>query len=146
MFAVKKQHLHPSATDTLIGEGSQFEGKVRSEASIRIEGQVTGDVYCAGDVTIGEHGTVKSHVAARNLVLAGTVYGDVFVGEKLTITATGRLFGNTKARSFVIEEGGIFHGISQMAEGGSNREEPAGDGQEDGAGPLQQAYPGTAAV
>lgn len=34
--------LDPDTTDTLVGEGSSFEGNIKSDASIRIEGKVTG--------------------------------------------------------------------------------------------------------
>jgi cytoskeletal protein CcmA (bactofilin family) len=119
MFKGKKHGLDLNKTDTLIGEGSLFEGKIKSEASIRIEGQVTGDVDCVGDVIIGEHGVVKSNVIARNVILAGTVNGNVLCKGKLTIRSTGKLYGNTTALSLVIDEGGIFQGSSTMDNGGT---------------------------
>jgi cytoskeletal protein CcmA (bactofilin family) len=125
MFKGKKHALDLHTTDTLIGEGSLFEGKIKSEASIRIEGQVTGDVDCAGDVTIGEHGVVKSNVIARNVILAGTVNGNVQCKGKLTIRSTGRLNGNTTAQSLVIDEGGIFQGMSKMDSGTPEVEQQA---------------------
>lgn len=114
MFKGKKHALGLYATDTLIGESTLFEGRIKSEASIRIEGQVTGDVDCAGDVTIGEKGIVKSNVIARNVILAGTVNGNVLCKGKLTIHSTGKLYGNTTAQSLVIAEGGLFQGMSKM--------------------------------
>ncbi|GAA4838304.1 hypothetical protein GCM10023310_15070 [Paenibacillus vulneris] len=117
MFKARKAGRDLQTTDTLIGEGTLFEGRIKSEASIRIEGQITGDVDCAGDVTIGEHGVVKSNVIARNVILAGTVNGNVLCKGKLTIRATGKLFGNTTAQSLIIDEGGIFQGTSKMDNG-----------------------------
>jgi cytoskeletal protein CcmA (bactofilin family) len=119
MFKGKKHALDLHTTDTLIGEGTLFEGKIKSEASIRIEGQITGDVDCAGDVTIGEHGNVKSNVIARNVILAGTVNGNIICKGKLTIHSTGKLYGNTTAQSLVIAEGGLFQGASKMESGDS---------------------------
>lgn len=110
MFKSKKV----SMTDTLIGEGTTFEGRIKSEASIRIEGNITGDIECLGDVIIGEHGSVKSNISARDVVLAGTVQGNVVTKGKLTITSTGSLQGNISAASFIIEEGGLFQGNSKM--------------------------------
>jgi cytoskeletal protein CcmA (bactofilin family) len=113
MFKSKKK-VDPNSTDTLIGENSVFEGKIKSEASIRIEGQILGDVECFGDVIVGENGSVKSNINARNAILAGTVQGNVTVKDKLTVTSTGKLNGNIMARSFIIEEGGVFQGNSKM--------------------------------
>lgn len=116
MFKSSKK-VDPNSTDTLIGENSVFEGKIKSEASIRIEGQIHGNVESSGDVVVGVHGVVKSNITARNAVLAGTVHGNVTVTDKLTITSTGKLHGNIAAQSFVIEEGGLFQGSSKMERG-----------------------------
>lgn len=112
MFKGKRVDL--SATDTLIGEGSVFEGKVKSEASIRIEGQMIGDIECGGDVTIGEAGKVKSNIFARNVIVAGVVHGNVTAKGTLTISASGQLYGNTAAQTLVISEGAVFQGTSKM--------------------------------
>jgi cytoskeletal protein CcmA (bactofilin family) len=114
MFKKGKHLMNPNTTDTLIGEGTSFEGRIKSEASIRIEGGITGDIDCAGDVIIGEHGVVKSNIAARDVVLAGSVTGNITTKGKLTITSTGSLHGNISAASFIIEEGGVFQGSSKM--------------------------------
>ncbi|OXM85157.1 bactofilin family protein [Paenibacillus rigui] len=121
----KKSKRDSFATDTLIGEGTLFEGRIKSEASIRIEGQITGDVDCAGDVTIGEHGVVKSNVIARNVILAGHVHGNVLCKGKLTIRSTGKLYGNTTAQSLIIDEGGVFQGTSKMDNGSVSNPDPS---------------------
>lgn len=120
MFA-KKQKMDPGSTDTLIGEGSSFEGTLRSQASIRLEGEIAGDIECAGDVIIGEKGSARSNVTARNVVLAGTVHGNIQASGTLTIKGSGKLYGNLTVRELLIEAGGIFHGNSRM----SGPEQPA---------------------
>ncbi|MFB9275330.1 bactofilin family protein [Cohnella cellulosilytica] len=117
MFKSKKSKIDPNMTDTLIGEGTAFEGKIKSEAGLRVEGQMEGDIDCAGDVTIGENGIARSHIQARNIVIAGKVVGNVAAAAKLTIKSTGRLNGNLSALELSIESGGIFHGTSRMNDG-----------------------------
>ncbi len=114
MFNGKKKQMNPSITDTLVGEGTHFEGRIKSEASLRIEGMITGDIECTGDVTVGENGGVKSNISARNIIIAGSVHGNIMTKGILKITATGKLFGNTTAASLMIEEGGVFQGTSKM--------------------------------
>ncbi|CAM3624192.1 bactofilin family protein [Marinicrinis lubricantis] len=116
MFKNKvKQSIDPSTTDTLIGEGSCFEGNLTSQATIRIEGQMKGDIQCEGDVIIGENGDVHSNIRARNLIVAGKLTGDAHAAELLKITSKGQIFGNVRCKSIVIEEGGTFSGSSDMA-------------------------------
>jgi|GEM_PF-305383 len=114
MFIAKKFAPGRSVTDTLIGEGSVLEGRIVSAASLRLEGRITGDIECAGDVIIGERGCATSNITAREVVLAGQVVGNVKATGKLTITATGSLQGNIRAASISIEEGGVFQGMSLM--------------------------------
>ena len=120
MFGKKKVKINPNTTDTLIGEGTKFEGRIKSEASLRIEGQLTGDIECIGDVTIGEHGLVKSNISARNVTIAGTVYGNILTTGLLTVTSTGQLHGNTTSHSLIIAEGGLFQGQSKMLQDQKN--------------------------
>ncbi len=129
----KKSKIDPNSTDTLIGEGTHFEGKIQSEAGIRIEGHLTGDIVCTGDVTIGEHGKADSHISARHVILAGQVNGNVAASGKLTIKATGKLFGNLSAKELSIESGGLFQGNSKMdaAQGQPVAEEKRPSGAKD---------------
>jgi cytoskeletal protein CcmA (bactofilin family) len=120
MFKKKKSKINPNTTDTLIGEGSVFEGRIRSEASLRVEGIINGDIECVGDVTIGEHGHAKSNIIARNVTIAGMVQGNVSTRGLLTITATGQLFGNTLSHTLLIAEGGVFQGQSKMQQESKN--------------------------
>lgn len=115
MFKNKSAKINPDTTDTLIGEGTIFEGIIKSEASIRVEGQVVGDIVSTGDVTIGENGSARSNISARDLILAGQLIGNAEVKGKLTIRATGTLIGNLSAHSLLIESGGVFQGKSKMA-------------------------------
>jgi cytoskeletal protein CcmA (bactofilin family) len=109
-----KNKSNPKATDTLVGEMTICEGKIISEASLRIEGQMNGDIECAGDITIGENAVVQSSIHARDVILAGKVKGNIHTNGKLIVLSTGVLIGNIDVRSFVIQEGGIFQGSSMM--------------------------------
>lgn len=111
-------------TDTLIGASTICEGKIISEASIRIEGQLHGDLECAGDVTIGEQAVVNSSIIARDIIIAGKVKGNVQSRGKLTVTHTGSLAGNIDVRSFIIQEGGVFQGTSSMNQSANVEERP----------------------
>ncbi len=114
MFKNKKSKIDPNMTDTLIGEGTHFEGKIKSEAGIRVEGHLTGDIECTGDVTIGENGSARSNIRARHVILAGQVTGNITASGHLAIKATGKLLGNLSAQELSIESGGIFQGNSKM--------------------------------
>jgi len=144
-----KKKIDLGTTDTLIGEGSTFEGKIKSQASIRLEGEITGDVVCEGDVIIGERGVARSNVSARNVVLAGTVHGNIAAKEKLTVKSSGRLFGNLSAAELAIEAGGLFQGTSRMENkdaAGEDSRASATAGREIERRPAEDAAAGVAAA
>ncbi|WP_213652250.1 polymer-forming cytoskeletal protein [Paenibacillus sp. J23TS9] len=102
-------------TDSLIGRGTEVEGALACEANVRIEGKFNGVIESRACVTIGEHAVARSDISAREVVIAGKVYGDVQAEGKLTITPTGQMFGDVlAASSLVIAEGGILNGSSKM--------------------------------
>lgn len=115
MLKNKQKRINPGSTDTLIGEGSKVEGNIASKASLRIEGQLVGDIECEGDVVIGEHGKLQSHIQARNVYNAGWIEGSVHTKGILSISSSGQVHGDIKVRSLSIAEGGLFQGSSQMA-------------------------------
>ncbi len=110
----RKAKTNPNVTDTLIGEGTVIKGPLKSKASIRIEGKTTGDIVCEGDVTIGVNGYAKSDISARNVIIAGTVKGNVTSKGKLTIHCSGKLYGNLSCGSLNIVKGGVVLGSSKM--------------------------------
>ncbi|MNI33494.1 Polymer-forming cytoskeletal [compost metagenome] len=111
---LKKKNIDLKTTDTLIGGSTILEGKIISEASLRVEGQMNGDMECAGDIIIGENAVVQSNIHARDVIIAGKVKGNIHTRGRLTVTHTGLLIGNIDVHSFIIQEGGIFQGTSSM--------------------------------
>ncbi|MCI3927221.1 polymer-forming cytoskeletal protein [Paenibacillus sp. TRM 82003] len=113
-FGKRQADKNVSATDTLIGEGTIVEGKIVTTASLRIEGSVVGDIECSGDVTIGEKGSARSIIAARNVFNAGAIAGSVRAKGKLTITSRGRVEGDIHVGSLHVSEGGVLSGVCEM--------------------------------
>lgn len=113
MFS-NKEAKKTSQTETIIGAETVIEGKLTIGTSVRIDGHVYGEIDCKGDVTIGDNGYAEEKITARNLNIAGTVKGQLFVNEKIHIHPTGKLIGHAEMASIVMEEGAYFQGESKM--------------------------------
>lgn len=109
--------------DTLVGQGTLLKGRVEAQGTLRIDGFIEGEIVTTGDVIIGEKGTVKAQVTARNLTIGGTMEGNAIVGESLSILPQGRLVGDAKMKKLIIEEGAFFQGRSEMQGKGEEEEE-----------------------
>lgn len=114
---LNKKKIQVDSVDTVIGADTVLEGTIRSKTSLRVEGEIHGEIYCDGDITVGKEGKLDHQVSARNITLAGTIEGNVDVQEKLHILSSGKLVGKVAMKSLMIEEGATFDGESHMKNG-----------------------------
>ena len=110
-----------TAADTIVGPQSYFTGTFRSEKDLRIEGTLEGEIDCRGTVIVAKDATLSATVRARNIEIAGSVTGDVFIEERLHLRSSGEMRGQSHAASFIVEEGGYFEGEMKM--GATDQEE-----------------------
>jgi len=112
---VKEKMTKKWEMDSLVGEKTRLDGKMRSEKSVRIDGELFGNIECEEVVIIGKKGIATSDIKAKEVILEGIVNGSV-ITEKLVIKATGKLIGDTNVKSLIVEEGGKLFGRSAMLE------------------------------
>lgn len=116
-----KDHKRLAATDTLIGQGTISEGRLICEASLRIEGEHRGDIECKADVIIGECGLARSNITARDITIAGKVFGDIVTKGRLIITSSGTLTGAITTQTLIIQDGGKLNGNCYMEQAADSK-------------------------
>jgi cytoskeletal protein CcmA (bactofilin family) len=104
------------AIENVLGKSCVIRGDLTAEGAFRIDGTIEGSVESRGAVIIGDSGVVRGSVRGSNVVVAGTVQGDVACPGHLEILAKGRVEGDIDARSMRIETGGVFCGTSRMGD------------------------------
>jgi cytoskeletal protein CcmA (bactofilin family) len=102
---------------TIVGAGARLEGNVVSAGSLRIDGQVKGQINADGDVTLSPQSQVEADIRAQNVSVAGRFNGNIVVKDKAHLARGGRIDGNITSKTLVVEEGGVFHGQSIMDAG-----------------------------
>jgi cytoskeletal protein CcmA (bactofilin family) len=105
---------------TIVGTGARLEGNVVSAGSLRIDGQVKGQINADGDVTLSSQSQVEADIRAQNVSVAGRFTGNIVVKDKAHLARGGRIDGNITSKTLVVEEGGVFHGQSIMDAGTSS--------------------------
>jgi cytoskeletal protein CcmA (bactofilin family) len=98
----------------LLGKGSEFEGKLTFEGTVRIDGKFSGDIFSKGKLVIGEGALVKAEIDVDTLILSGELSGNVTAVSKVELHAPGKLKGNIKCPVLSVNEGVIFEGSCQM--------------------------------
>jgi cytoskeletal protein CcmA (bactofilin family) len=111
---------------TIVGAGARLEGNVVSAGSLRIDGQVKGQINADGDVTLSPQSQVEADIRAQNVSIAGRFHGNIVVKDKAHLARGGRIDGNITSKTLVVEEGGVFHGQSIMDAGAGSGSRSSG--------------------
>ena len=134
----------------VIGPKIRFKGELVGEEDLLIQGQVDGTIDLKGNnLIVGEQGVVKANVLANTITIEGTVEGDVFGEERISIKSSSNVKGNLVADRVTLEDGAKFKGSidmeprgnassKQKPQGASNQQKPAGNAP---AGMSQTASP-----
>jgi len=94
-----------------IGKGVNVKGQILSREDLVIDGEVEGTVEAHDHrITIGPNGKVHAGVKAREIVVQGTIQGNVEAADKIDIKKDARLVGDIRTARIVIEDGAYFKG------------------------------------
>lgn len=121
LFARRTRTHQNSVLDTIIGPSATWSGTLRSDGGVRVEGRFEGCIEVAGNVVVAESGMVDGNIIARDIIIGGIVRGDVEGAGRLEVLSTGQLIGDITVASFMIDEGGLFEGISRLQGAASAR-------------------------
>jgi cytoskeletal protein CcmA (bactofilin family) len=104
-----------SADMSVIGPSLVIKGELEAGEDLLIEGRVEGTItHTAERLLIGQRGTLKADIRARNVVIEGEVEGDVYGSESVCIRETAKVRGNIFTPKVSISEGAHFKGGIDM--------------------------------
>ncbi|MGH8324132.1 MAG: bactofilin family protein [Steroidobacteraceae bacterium] len=102
-----------AAISTLIAENTVIRGDVEFSGGLHLEGTVDGSICADGPdavLTLSRNGRVNGEVRVSNMVVDGTVTGDVFVTERLELAANARIEGNVHYKLLEMTAGAQVNG------------------------------------
>jgi len=95
--------------DTLIGRSARVQGDIEFAGGLHVDGQVTGNVRmvagASAALSVSEHGVIEGSVEAPQVVLNGTVNGDIIASDRVVLGAKARVRGD------------VSYGVIEMALG-----------------------------
>jgi cytoskeletal protein CcmA (bactofilin family) len=94
-----------------IGKAVKVNGQIYSKEDLYVDGDVEGTIELHDNrLTIGPNGKVHAGVKAREVVVLGSIQGNVEASDRLEIRKEGRLVGDIRTARIVIEDGAYFKG------------------------------------
>lgn len=100
--------------ENVLGPNSTFNGRLKAKGNVRVDGFFEGAIETDGNVIIGETAKVLADISAHAVQVWGAVKGNIDAVGRLEIMSTGRVWGDIKVTSLLIDEGGLFRGKSVM--------------------------------
>jgi len=98
-----------------LGAGTIIEGKLLFDSTVRIDGQLKGEVSSSKALIVGPEGVVDAEFKVAALIVMGKVSGQINAKDRVEILAGGSITGDVKAPIFIIKEGGEFEGNCSMS-------------------------------
>ena len=107
MFGRRKQTS--TRIDTLLGRTSTLNGDLDFSGGLHLDGRVNGNVRSSapdgGALSVSESGFIEGRVEVTNIVMNGTVNGDMHARARLVLGEKARVNGN------------VYYGVIEMAPG-----------------------------
>jgi len=92
-----KKFKAPRVT-TVVGQDTEIRGDLQFKGGLHVDGTVRGNVIGDSDesstLTLSEAGTVEGEVRVANVILNGTVRGDVRASQRVELAPMAKVTGN----------------------------------------------------
>lgn len=100
--------------DTVFPVEAKFKGELEIDQHFILKGVFRGSINQTGmhSLLIGNTGGVHGNVRAHQLIVGGTIEGDV-CGNEVIVLETGRIIGNVIYEKLAVELGGEVNGRTQ---------------------------------
>ncbi len=109
-----------------IGKAVKIVGQIYSKEELYVDGDLEGTLEALDHkLTIGPNGTVKATVKAREVVVLGTIQGNVEAADKIEIRKDAKLVGDIRTARIVIEDGAYFKGSIDIVKGEAGKRSPS---------------------
>ena len=98
---------------TLISRNASIDGDIKFTGSLRVEGNVKGNLIAESDeghLTVGESGVIEGQIRVPNIIVNGTVKGDIHSTKHVELAAKARVTGNVHYALIEIVMGAAVNG------------------------------------
>jgi len=109
------KNITSSMEQATIGRTVVIKGDVSGAEPLYIDGKIEGTINFADSrVTIGRNAVVVANVTAKEVVVMGTVTGNINCADRLDVRSEGSLTGDVVTPRVSIEDGAIVKGSVEV--------------------------------
>ena len=104
----------PAGTNTLLGAGSEFEGKLTFQGSVHIDGKFKGEIVTTDELNVGQSAKVSAEISVGSILVHGEINGNIKAKTLVELEASARVFGTIETPALIVKKGAIFEGTTRM--------------------------------
>lgn len=110
-YATRGNEYGATRATATIGKTLVVKGSIQGKEDLVIDGRLDGDVELPEHrLTVGQTGHVQGGIKAREIVVMGSVQGNLEASERVEIKRNARVVGDLRAQRPVIEDEAYFKG------------------------------------
>ena len=102
--------------NAFVGKGVSFKGVISYTGTVRIDGNLDGEIHTEGTLLVGEEAVLTAKITAGTVVCKGKITGDISAREKVKLRAPAVVNAGVKAPLISMEEGVVFNGHLEMSQ------------------------------
>ncbi len=103
-------------------------GEVSSDEELYLDGDLDGKLNLRNRLTIGPNSKVNADIKAQEVVVFGTIKGNVDSETRVSLRKGASIVGDIKTAGIVIEDGAHFKGGIDISRNGENKPAPKAQG------------------
>ena len=122
--SIPSSSVVPSAgrSDSYISSGIRIKGEISGSEDLYIDGPAEGQFrFTQGRVTVGPNGRVQANIEARDIVIEGTVQGNLKASESVRLSGSSQVQGSLVTRRISIDDGARLRGKVEMTRAGDSK-------------------------
>jgi cytoskeletal protein CcmA (bactofilin family) len=110
LFSRREVSPIPSTNFSVIDSHCTAHGDVETDGALRVDGRLEGSIHKADLVVIGEGASVVGDVTAREVIVGGSVTGNIFAAQRTELQSNGIVAGDIRSAAILVHEGGVVQG------------------------------------
>lgn len=100
--------------NTIIGKDTKITGDIESLGSIRVDGEVEGNIKAKSSVVVGTSAQIKGEITTSEIAVNGKIDGSVFARKEIELKSKAIIHGDITTKVLTIETGAILDGKCSM--------------------------------
>lgn len=104
----------PESCGGVVSAGSVWQGSLKIDDSVRIDGRLSGEIEARHTVYVAEGAEVDAKIRAVYVIIAGKFQGEVHCTERFEVKPTGQAKCEVTTKTLVVHEGAFVEGQVHM--------------------------------